>query len=274
MAAAQPATLCAQQQGGNRFARWAYRDGAGLVREIVPRTPLWLAGGMALASASAVDAALQGKIQRRYHGPLASYLNFTNELGGPWATPAVAGIFGVALAAGDDRLQDAAFTSLQSLVYAGVITRTLKASLGRYRPEQLVGAYHFQPFSGHTSFPSGHTTAVFAIVTPWVMYYPGVATYGLFALAAGTATARVARDKHWPTDVLAGAAIGILTGRHLARRHITSERQRRIQLRPALLWGESGVMLRLGLTNGNGRSSAEYSATDRWKLLTSDEPAV
>src|SRR3990170_3634668 len=45
-----------------------------------------------------------------------------------------------------------------SLVSAGIITTSLKVITGRSRPEDDEGTYKFQPFGGHRSFPSGHTT--------------------------------------------------------------------------------------------------------------------
>jgi membrane-associated phospholipid phosphatase len=36
---------------------------------------------------------------------------------------------------------------------------------------------------------------------------------GLYTLAAGTAWARMAQEKHWLSDVVAGAAVGILSAR-------------------------------------------------------------
>lgn len=68
--------------------------------------------------------------------------------------------------------------------------------------------------SSRNSFPSGHTATAFAgaellrreywHVSPWI----GVAGY---AVAAGTGFFRMYNDRHWLTDVMAGAGIGILS---------------------------------------------------------------
>lgn len=219
------------------------------MQEIGAQAPYAVLGGAAvLVPTASVDPSLLEEVQEGYEGPLAAYLDVTNELGGPRMPFLAAGIFSVSLITDDARFQDAAFTSLQSLAYAGAVTRVLKGAFGRYRPEANGGAYRFAPLSGNTSFPSGHATAAFALITPWVLYYPNVATYGLFSLSAGTAVARIALDKHWPTDVLAGAAIGFFTARYLTRRHMReTSPSSRLSLQPQVTPTGMALTVRLEL---------------------------
>jgi membrane-associated phospholipid phosphatase len=97
--------------------------------------------------------------------------------------------------------------------------RAAKGAVGRARPNVSEDGYRFQPFSGHHSFPSGHTTDAFAIVTPWILYADSRLAWAAFALPAGTAVARLEEGRHFFTDVLAGAALGIATSAFLVRRH-------------------------------------------------------
>ena len=208
------------QPDRGRFQRWAYGDAAGLVGEASWRTPLYALGAVAvLTPVSSFDDDINPRVQAAYRGEFADYLNLVNELGGPRATIPAVGLFAASLVTDDTRFQDAAFTSLQALVYTAAINYTLKYAIGRVRPENGMGAFRFEPFSGNTSFPSGHTATAFALMTPWVLYYPNVATYGLFAVSTGTAVARLARDRHWATDVLAGGTVGFLTAYWLTKRH-------------------------------------------------------
>ena len=165
-----------------------------------------------------VDQSVDYKVKLS-NDAFGTYLNWTNKLGGPEMNLPVVGVFAATLLTDNTRLQDAAFTSLQSMLYAGALSYGLKYTFGRARPHELQGPFRFTPLSGHSSFPSGHTVTAFAVLTPWVLYYPHPATYTLYALATGTAISRVARDKHWATDVLAGGTIGFLTAYWLTKRH-------------------------------------------------------
>ncbi len=61
------------------------------------------------------------------------------------------------------------------------------------------------------SFPSGHTAFVFTQAYILSHHYPK-ATVPVFAFASAVGLSRVYIKKHYPSDVLAGAVLGILTG--------------------------------------------------------------
>lgn len=103
-----------------------------------------------------------------------------------------------------------------ALLLETVAVQATKQLVGRARPYQDPDrdAFDFAPFSSQAAFPSGHSAAAFAMATTL-----GDATHstwaraGLYTLATGTAWARLAEEKHWLSDVVAGAAIGILSAR-------------------------------------------------------------
>jgi len=148
-------------------------------------------------------------------------------------------VFLGSLTSGNEYLQDAAFTSVQAIVFANLVTNGLKLAVGRARPSAHLGAQSIVPFSGRRSFPSGHATTVFALTTPWLLYYPRVEMYVLFALGAGTAFVRMIDDYHWLSDVVIGGAIGAGTGYLLTRRHLRTDL--RLSVSPIVMGGSAGL---------------------------------
>ncbi len=68
--------------------------------------------------------------------------------------------------------------------------------------------------SGYNSFPSGHTTTAFAAAEFMRQEYKNVSPwYGIAGYASATATGilRLYNNKHWVSDVVAGAGFGILS---------------------------------------------------------------
>ena len=96
-----------------------------------------------------------------------------------------------------------------------------KIFVPRYRPEVFKGGQWFETFlSGMSSvhqdkfhsFPSGDAATAFAISVILAHHFPHYRTV-FYVLACGCAAARVVLSAHFPSDVFAGAVIGILVGR-------------------------------------------------------------
>ena len=124
-------------------------------------------------------------------------------------------------ALGSKGLYGVSSRALKSIVVAGVAAMTLKVVVGRERPvtspdNRLV----FHPFRfKDNSFPSGHTTLAFALATSLSRETRGRwDDAAFFALASLTAYARMHDDKHWFSDVVFGAGMGILSARFVHRR--------------------------------------------------------
>ncbi|MDG0809574.1 phosphatase PAP2 family protein [Cohnella rhizosphaerae] len=60
------------------------------------------------------------------------------------------------------------------------------------------------------SFPSGHTTAAFAMLTPWMIASPALIPL-LLPIGAGVALSRVYFGLHYPSDTVAGMLLGSAT---------------------------------------------------------------
>ena len=95
-----------------------------------------------------------------------------------------------------------AIRTADSLLTSTLITEALKKVTHEKRPDG----------SDYKSFPSGHATAAFAVATMQAHYHP---RQGLFWFAGATliAASRVSLHRHHTHDVVAGAAIGVLTSR-------------------------------------------------------------
>lgn len=67
--------------------------------------------------------------------------------------------------------------------------------------------------SNNKSFPSGHTATAFMAATMLTKEYGDLSPWvgiGAYSVAAATGLMRVANNKHWLSDVLTGAGVGIL----------------------------------------------------------------
>ena len=72
-----------------------------------------------------------------------------------------------------------------------------------------LGAFHYA--RGNASFPSGHTIAAFSIGGVLVIgSRSGAMRVIALVVACGVAAARVLAFRHWPSDVLASALIGLM----------------------------------------------------------------
>lgn len=86
-----------------------------------------------------------------------------------------------------------------------------KRSAPRKRPHQVFPQANTgkRPLQD-PSFPSGHTTAAFAMLTPWMIADPALIP-ALLPVAAGVALSRVYFGLHFPSDTVVGAVIGSAT---------------------------------------------------------------
>lgn len=93
---------------------------------------------------------------------------------------------------------------LKSEAMVGMLTFSLKRLTAVPRPDTQ------QP----TSFPSGHTAQAFAAATFMAKEYGHKSIWysiGAYTVATGVGTMRVMNNRHWVSDVLVGAGVGILS---------------------------------------------------------------
>ena len=108
-----------------------------------------------------------------------------------------------------------------TIAVSGLLVQIVKHVVGRARPPLLSvdGAFHFQGFvtkNALASFPSGHTTSAFAAAVA-LGYMRPAWRKGLLGLAVLIGLSRVLVGAHFPSDVVAGAALGSTVSIALAR---------------------------------------------------------
>ncbi len=137
------------------------------------------------------------------------------------------------------------FSETWSMLEAGALASTsgyvLKFIAGRERPNLTTDPNHWR--DGGASFPSLHASAAFAIGTVlaesgndryrWVRRILG------YGIATATGYERLKHNAHWLSDVVAGAALGIASGRFALNREYGSSRTAHWELSPT----DRGVML-------------------------------
>jgi membrane-associated phospholipid phosphatase len=106
-----------------------------------------------------------------------------------------------------------AVTLVITVAVTSIVAGVLKRLFGRVRPGREPAGKFLGPslklhgVSHRHSFPSGHTASAIALTTILAAFYPhGWTTFWLLAIAC--ATLRYLLDAHWPSDIVAGMAVG------------------------------------------------------------------
>ncbi len=191
----------------------------------------WWHGAIAIGGLSALML-LDHPVQRyadHNRGPGANNVaSVVRHFGQPEVYGTVTlGLAAVGLAAGNSRITRAAGRVGASLLVAGATATAGKLMFGRPRPEQSLDADGYNPFSGQASMPSGHATMAFALATSLSdEIHSPLASLGLYGMATAVGWSRVNDDRHWLSDVAAGALVGITSAK------LVSGRWRIFGLRP------------------------------------------
>ena len=126
------------------------------------------------------------------------------------ATPLV--IYSIGLAKDDSLLKKKAIYIGETFIVSAIITNTLKYTIKRDRPFITCPNIEKVTTGGSPSFPSGHTSDAFATATSLSIAFPKwyvIAPSFLWASVVGYS--KMDLGVHYPSDVLAGAAIGAVS---------------------------------------------------------------
>jgi hypothetical protein len=181
-----------------------------------------LAGAAALAGAAFTsDQSLRNRIADPHDRLGRTLSDLGNALGdGAVVYPSLLAVAVGGRLLGKPGMQKVGTRALESTLLAGAAALALKSAIGRQRPDNSgSNAYVFRPFRIHDlSLPSGHTAVAFALATSLARETGDKWTdAAFFAAAALTGYSRMHDDKHWASDVVLGAGIGILAARFVHR---------------------------------------------------------
>jgi membrane-associated phospholipid phosphatase len=153
--------------------------------------------------ATGVSRALDDRVRQAVAKPGTRFGRIMDKAGGALATSLfVGGLFVAGQVANDQRFRDMTYDMAgASLVSAG-LTAALKFTVRRTRPNG----------ENRRSFPSGHASNAFALASVAERHYGWKAGAPAYVAAAAIGASRLVEDKHYLSDVVAGATVGYLAG--------------------------------------------------------------
>ena len=168
------------------------------------------AAGVALVWLFA-DAPAIAWAERVQSDAVEDFIRIANRFGGGMNPAMVVGFFVLAgVAFRHRRWVCYAVAMTVAGLAAGILGQLIKLLVGRSRPELWLGPFHHARAAA-SSFPSGHTVGAFALAGVLMFASPSRAMRVIaFLLAGAVGLSRVLAFRHWPSDVLASAAAGLL----------------------------------------------------------------
>lgn len=136
------------------------------------------------------------------------------------------GLYVVGRARHSARLGALGVDLVDAQIVNGILTQGLKFAVGRARPN-----------GSRRSFPSGHTSAAFATAAVVQAHCGWKIAAPLYVLGGYVGASRMVDREHFASDVIFGAALGIVSGRAVGVGH----GRHRVTVSPALSPG--GVMV-------------------------------
>ena len=158
-------------------------------------TPFLIGSAAALAIAPADQ-----EISQALRGDAPTAGDAGSIIGGAVAVSFVGGSVAASFLSKSDHLHEFSYTLAQAYATNLILTQGLKYATNRMRPDG----------SASTSFPSGHASTSFTIATVMWHYYGKKWGIPLYVLAGLVGVSRIEQGRHWPSDAVAGAALGYI----------------------------------------------------------------
>jgi membrane-associated phospholipid phosphatase len=196
--------------------------------------------GTAVA-ATALAYALDNQVRAKPFAPGSAQARRSTEIRDALPLLALtAGTFAAGKLRHDTALAGTGTDMAEAAVLAVVGANVLKKATGRLRPDETLDRGQWGR-SGN-SFPSDHVAAIFAaaqVLSDRLPVEKQALRWTAYGLAGATALARIQGNNHWLSDTVAGAALGMATGRFVSERRLDSFHNLQVGLAP----GQAGVEL-------------------------------
>jgi membrane-associated phospholipid phosphatase len=208
----------------------------------------WLLfGGIAagIGTVMAFDQDIERGIRHARSDTMTSFFDNVQPFGNEYAVGVVGAFYAWGEIFKDPKAKNTALDSIAATAIAsGIVVNSMKYVVGRGRPTDNKGAYDFEPFSGRDSFLSGHTTEAFALASVITDRYPDPwVQFTAYGVAGTVGYARLNNNRHWPSDVLAGAVVGTFVGKTVVR---FNRNHRKVQLQPIVGPDIRGAQIAVG----------------------------
>jgi membrane-associated phospholipid phosphatase len=162
---------------------------------------------------------------RRSNASLGDYSKTLTNIGGVYEVGTFAGIAAYGFIFKNPKLRTTTALATQAYITSTFWSTLFKTLSGRLRPHDtragsdsnistFHGPFYSLPYGSNSAFPSGHTTLAFAAAQVYAMEYKNIPAIPIisYGVASLISFSRIIENKHWATDVFAGALLGVACG--------------------------------------------------------------
>lgn len=177
-------------------------------------------GVAAIAATSAFDSRVRTFVQNHSGQGSRDLADRVRAFGSRPGPVVMLVLLGVGELTGNANLAATGADGLEATLFAvGLVSPAIQAVAGRARPDANQGPHSFHPFSGGASFPSGEVTTAFTLAAVVTAHSESVVLRSIvWSLAGVVGWERLEVDRHWASDVVAGALVGCAVGRWVVHR--------------------------------------------------------
>jgi hypothetical protein len=204
------------------LAGFAAHQGCRSLAWVVAKKPvILLAGVLLIAPACAAQSCGWSRVDHRVSYAASGLWN-PNVYRGLVGALTLAEVGGAVWEGSETRSGKTMWQGVDSEIIAGATATVGKFIFTRMRPSETDSPCLWFQGGSNYSFPSGEASVAAALVTPYVLEYgnENPVTYALLLLPAYVGAGRIKNQAHWQTDVLAGWAVGGLSGWYAHRRDV------------------------------------------------------